>query len=415
MLWRHLRISSVKALTPLLVLAPILVVATSQRVGVYVWSDVSWSFNQASALSNPVVAGFFAFEGARLGGADQRLRLASAARPLRGLMFRLAGGMTWLILANVVGFCILAIYIVVHGGYGFPVWGWHIATILGTFVWALLGFALGAMFGKRWYVYLASALASYFIWLVLTGIARPPYWIVQLYPTALNGTNPFVRYIYLTMLGQSLWYVGLTLVIVAVLCNQLRILRVGSAMLISGVSCIIGCIAVISTGGQFTTGYNSRDYTCGQAKPIVCTLRPFAAGNARIASAFAGLNRRASETPLAVQKLEQQVEGVGDEPSEGARSLYIEDLGPGFANIAVEEYVQHYGGSENCVDADHMIAHSILESWLAGERSPFTEADGDVRRAARFLADGATSKQIAWFKANYSAFESCTLLVGSIR
>lgn len=403
------RKSSIRFFLPLLAFLPVLVIYTAQRPGVYLWSDISWAFNQASALINPLVVGLFAFEAARRETARFDRRLAAAVRPTQARLLHLVGSLTWVVVAYVLAFLYAVAYMTVHDGYGAPIWTWQLGTVLSTVVWASLGYAVGRFAGIRWYVFAGLPIISYFVWLFISGPSRLQYWLVQLYPTALNGTNPFVKYIYSTIIGQIAWYLGLVVIVLVLLLRYLQPTARVSLLIAAVCVSALGVGAVMDRNGQFTTGYNARDYVCGSGQPVVCVNPGYKKGVLPVEAAFRSFDSKVQGTPLVVARLEQQVQGVGDSPSRGARSLYLEDLGPNYPLLAVAGYVDRYSGEENCRSTDPTILHLIIQSWLSGERDPLTSAGGPVQRAARWFDGQSASQKNIWLQSHYSAVRECRL------
>lgn len=405
--------SPVKWFAPVIAALLVYVAIAGMRPGLLLWSDVNASLTQASSLIDPLVAGIAAWEGGRRyrGGFTRRID-----RGIRPGWSAVGGHLTailfWFAVPALLAVAGFVIVFPMVGGYGAAEWPWLIAAASGAVLSAAFGYLVGSRAGGRWWAPPLAAIALYFGYVLIGGAHQLiPYWLVQAYPIVLNGSNPFVRYVTPTFWGQALWYLALSGVLVAfipaaITRRSVRVVVVSVCL----VAAIAGLTVLHSTRGQATTGYNSRDYVCDTSPVDICVNRAYRDGLPKLEQAFSTFNTKAADTPLAAPKLEQQVEGVGDDPSKGARALYVEDLGPTFASDSLLFYVQKYGGLERCSEAVSTNLHTIVDSWLIGQPSSLvTSPDAPEGAAAIRFSKLTDVERTAWLKANIDDVTACHL------
>jgi len=413
MFLREVRTSLTLWTTPVIVLAVLYCAVIALKEGVYLWSDATQGLTTASLFLNPLLGGVTAAAAGRRerGGFSERIAGASD-NAWRARLFFFAGITAAPALAGSLGVVAVVIYMNANGAEGDISWIWLVATTAGAVLCCAIGFALGIVFEGRWYVSVAVAVVLYFGWSLLQGSGLP-FWIIQSFPTTFGGSNPNVRYIYATFIGQIFWYLGLAVVLTSVAFFRKsgvtqRVRRVTTAT--AAVAASVGLFLIISTNGQITTGYNARDYDCTGGSVELCLTPGYDRGADALQGAFYALNERAAGTPLVATKLEQNVEGIGESVSAGARAVYVEDLSPGFEGLSVSRYVQKYGGQVNCTeDPDSAYAEDIVTAWLVGEPSWLLGAGGPGQDAAQRFADSDEATRRAWFATNYDAYQACSI------
>jgi len=177
-----------------------------------------------------------------------------------------------------------------------------------------------------------------------------------------------------------------------------------------------GSSMVLSTNGQYVSGFNSRDFVCEGSAPTICLNRGYGSAMAPLREEFALFNEKTAGTSLVARQLQQNSEGVGDEPPAGTRSVYIETIDSLGMTTAVSRYAAKYGGAVNCDftagNPEPFWAVSIVNAWLTGyDEMGFETFDVSAPGVAEFhrflslsVADGN-----AWLRANESAYLACTL------
>ncbi|MFT4283460.1 MAG: hypothetical protein QM598_01335, partial [Protaetiibacter sp.] len=125
-------------------------------------------------------------------------------------------------------------------------------------------------------------------------------------------------------------------------------------------------------------------------------------------------NTLAAGTELYADRLEQNIEGIGDSPSAGSRSIYLEQFGESRdLNFAVYRYVVKYSGVRACAaDEDQMTAVIYVSSWLSGYYYSLDGLANPERLAG--LRALSPEKGNDWFVAHASEYFSCTLSLADL-
>ncbi|MFC6357116.1 hypothetical protein [Luethyella okanaganae] len=317
---------------------------------------------------------------------------------------------TWLVLA--MGLSLLIVEAICGFGvaYGAPVWPWILSSSAGTLLAATIGYVSGIWLGSRWFVGPVVAITLFILRVAITARGLLPYWVVQAYPTTLNTTNPFVEYVTVTFLSQTLWYLSLAVLLVLLVSfvgerrdwSMIAVLPVAAAM-------TMGLLGLHATNGQVTRGYNERNYVC-QSTPIdVCVHSAFEAGLPELETAFTAFNARIAGTSLVANKLEHNVGGVGDTVSDGARSLYAEDLGPGFELNTLTLYLQSYGGIQLCTEAESASLHAVVDGWILGQPDQIFGITDVAKANPNSFWNLDDSGRHAWLVGHEKPYLACTL------
>lgn len=170
-----------------------------------------------------------------------------------------------------------------------------------------------------------------------------------------------------------------------------------------------GAGTLVVSNGQYTTGFNSRDFACEGQQVVICLNKGYQAAYEPLSEAIDYMNLRVAGTPVEARLLEQNVEGYGDEPSPNARSIYLEQLDtPNDISFVVERYLQAYG-SPNCMfsTGSEATVNLFVNSWLS-ESHFYDEAIANDARYQSLLALDA-KEGAEWFKKNYAKYASCDL------
>lgn len=405
-------------------------VQLSLTPGLNLWADVVTGLSSASLFCGLLAAGLSAFEGGRWTAANRARLIASARSPLADRLVHFIEVASPLLGGYLLALATRTIIAAVTGTYGSPSAWWLIA--LGSALVASAGFgyavgaALASRLNNRWFV--APAVAVVFLaGYIGLAAADLPNGVTRLYPVIIELDSVFSRYVTSTMAGQCVLFCSATALLVTACGSIERIRRPSSvlvgAMLIGGalvITAVGGATAIIASNGQLTSGYNPRDFTCETRGSLTaCLNRGYAVALDAVTHRFTEMNSRAAGTPLVAHRLEQNVEGVGDVVSRGARSVYVEKFGSQRdIAFAAGRYVEKYGGFARCGTNESLLqaqadeaAYSELyvDSWLSGDSSslPFGTAPGESHlKSLRALS---LPQANAWFRAHYARFEACEL------
>jgi hypothetical protein len=126
------------------------------------------------------------------------------------------------------------------------------------------------------------------------------------------------------------------------------------------------------------------------------------------------MNARVDGTPLRATRLEQNVEGVGDDPAPGARSIYLEQFASQMdLNFAVFRYVSKYGAPQGCqANQESAVATLYVNSWLSGY---YYSLDGMPEPSRLQALRSLTAKQgNKWFRDHSDSYFDCTLTLSAL-
>lgn len=379
-----------------------------QTIGFNLWPDRVNGLTAASVLTGVVAAGVAAVEANRWEHAN-RWRLRMAAR--RQLVVRGGHALTVLLpllLGYGLAVAIISVNAVFTGAYGSPSTLWLVSLACALLLSGTMGYVAGVALPYRWYVGPTVGLAFYITYVVII-IMNVPYGVLSLFPASVNFFTVFTGVITATVVSQIVFFVAVS----ALLFLLVGLRQKTSAAALSGLivlsAAMVGAGATtVAANGQVTTGQNPGDFSCAGSNPELCVNTGYAAAGQALHSEFQRFNQLTAGTPLAASRLEQNVQGIGDNPSSGSRSVYLEQwASQSDLSFSVFRYVQKYGSLSECNDPNNAFIIQQVNSWLSGFYESSAGADDNEisRRLASFsAADGA-----AWFQQNYRAYSSCTL------
>lgn len=389
---------------------------TRHTIGFNLWADRVNGLTSASILIGVVAAGIAATEAKRWEH-SMRVRLRTAARPRLLVQGHHAGAV---LLPLFAGYWVAAVIVAVQAGvvhaYGQPPLVWLLSLGCAVLFAGAAGYVLGAVLPYRWYVGPVVGLAFYACYVVFL-IAKLPYGVLSLFPASSNYYSVFTRVVFETLAAEGVFFTAAAFLVLVLLAVRGK--KSARAMCVLAAAVVVTATAggvVISANGQVTSGHNPRDFSCVGEQPVLCLNTGYARAGKALQREFHRLDERAAGTPLAATRLEQNVEGVGDDPSKGARSVYLEQWAArDDLTFSVFRYVLKYGGSQQCQNAQSAEGASLendVNSWLSGYYESTAGANEDA--ISRRLAQLSESEGAAWFQKNYSAYASCTLTASDL-
>lgn len=396
----------------------------TRRDGLNLWPDLVTGLSQSSVYTGVLAAGFCAWEAGRwVGPATARMpgafRIASVAR-----IIHFVGVVTPIVLGFLASLVTLAVYGLVTGTYGAPSLPWLLVLVCAIVAASALGYAIGVVGGRRWYVAPLGAVL-FFVLYVLVQILPLPYGVRSLYPVILNMDSEFVRHIETTMWGQIAAFLAASAALLLIVGGGWRRSsrkHFGIAIVVIGIIGIGGVSLVQSTNGQYVTGFNSRDFACSGDIPEICLNKGYVSAMPELARRFESLNEKSEGTALTATLIEQNVEGIGDEPSANARSVYIEGISELDLSFAISRYVGKYGGGAACnlasvdIDQDEIdqfFAVSIVDTWLTGYDAAgyASNENSEMPGRAQFerFMKLTPAEGNEWLRENFTAYSQCEL------
>lgn len=387
----------------------------SLRVGVPLAGDATAGVTTATVYTTPLVAACFALSSSVRRANGLYIRSAGAARAGYSAYLPHIGALLVVLLiacGATIGLLQLALL-------GIGAWGALIISWLAVWVAALvlagtIGYLIGLVPVPR---VLAAPLAFAIVFGVWSAVSflrsnrLIDYGAASLAPVMTNTTNPFVRYLNETPTGQVIFFLGFSVLLFATTAMSTSVRRRGLLLVVAGsvAACSLGATLVVANGGQVTTGHNSGNYACVESDFTLCLHPAYRLGADQLLESFARLEPRVSGTPLAFTRLEQNVAGVGEEVSPGAKSVYIEDFSDGYAALSIARYIQKYGGSANCTSYEGAAVESIVDSWLAGVPSWVSESNAPEAPIARAFEERPTDLNRDWLIHYYPGYAECSL------
>ena len=376
--------------------------------GFNLWADRINGLTNTSILAAVVAAGVSALEANRW-QASNRVRLRTASRShLRVRSYHAGAVLLPLALAFWVAVAAVAAHAAFTGTYGAPSMLWLVSLCCAIVLAGTIGYVVGSVLPHRWYVGPAAALALYAAYVLLLA-SRAPYGIVSLFPASSNYDSVFTRKILATLGSQSIFFLSLSALLLLLLGLKtiplLRNLFLAAPFVILVVA---SGLTVITTNGQVTTGNNPRDFICVGERPTLCLNPGYAAAIDPLQSEYRRFADLTAGTPLAPERLEQNVQGIGDEPVAGSRSAYLEQwAAPDDLTFSVFRYVKKYGSASQCSNAEGSYYGAEVDSWLSNF---YESTDGSAANAvSRALAEQTPEQGTAWFRAHYDSYASCSL------
>lgn len=414
----HMRRSSTIVLGVVVAVLCPLVALNVRPVGLNLWPDLVTGLSQSSAYTGALAAGFCAWEAARWAAPGTARQPGAVRSPATIRVVHAAAVIAPVIGGFLVALAVLAVVGAMTGTYGAPFGPWLLALGAALILACASGYTVGAILRKRWFV--PPLAAVLFIGaLVLSRVAPVPYGARSLFPVILNTDSAFVRYVAPTMWGQTALFLAASLLLIALAGGGwMRARRFLAAIAVAGLVLIGSCGAamVFSTNGQYTTGHNARDFVCSGSAPEICLNRGYSSAMQALRAGFRAMNEKAWGTALVATLLEQNVEGFGDLPAAGARSVYLETLDDAGIGLAVSRYLFKYGGAASCdytsPDPTPFVAVSIVNTWLSGfDELGFEFIDEMAPGGAEYarFMDLSVAEGNAWLREHEAAYMNCSL------
>lgn len=386
--------------------------------GVNLWADLVTGLSQASLYTGAIAAGFAALEAGRWAPAAAPHLAASARAPVSVRALHAIVSIAPIVGGYLTSLLVLGTYGAVTGAYGSPYPPWLIALGGGLVLASAAGYSVGSAVGNRWFVAPAAAIGFYALFVVVR-LTPVPFGAKSLYPVVTTMDSVFDRHLGAAMWGQTAFFLGLSIVLILIVKRGWRpALRaiLGGVCVLAAAAAIVGAGTVLATNGQYTTGYNSRDFVCTSGPGLTtCLNRGYASAMPLVAQQFEKMNEKAAGTGLMATKLEQNVEGIGDAPAPDSRSVYIEQVNRASIAFSVYRYVEKYGGSYNCRDSTSYLAHDYVDVWLSGDKDSITDV-GDLPGLAQYrkLEALTPSEANSWFQAHFDLYLSCRLSISDL-
>jgi hypothetical protein len=347
----EIRASSLRWSMLAIIAADVLAVLTMHTSGVWIWSDVDSGLGAAGTLAAPIATGVAAFEAQRRFGNGMRRRARSSVRPASAVVVHAVVTLAWVavaVLSVALGF--VAVYAAVRASGTFDPW-WAVAGGAGIIAAAAIGYAAGALVRSRLIAPLA-AVAVYLGSVLVSSLQFSGwYWTSQLYPATLRESSAFDTTISRTFQGQTIWYLGVALVLLAAVVVIVNGRVVSAAFAIVAIAALFaGATIVHGTNGQAVRSDpgSAGPRTCERSTNgvEVCVLAAYASALPELTARFGKLYGITQGTGLEFPgRLEHLPRGIGGDPPAGSAALHLDALGPNSIGqdsvaAAIVEFVQ---------------------------------------------------------------------------
>ena len=393
-----------------------------RRPGLNLWADFVTGLSQSTVVTGPLAAGFAAIVvSSWTKSATPRIRVATKSGWLI-LLRALNALLVPLLVSFPLSVFLVGIYSYLTGTYGAPHPPWLLCLWACSIGAIGFGASLGFVLAGRWYV---APLAS-LLFLgghILASSLDLRFGVRSLFPTVVNQDTEFAIYFSDTMLAQAALFISVSALMVVLAFQSVtrKLARSASLTVLLLLFSIYSGALVLNRNGQYLTGFNHRDFVCGGDALVICLNRGYADGLHPLSEAFTTPMNRVDGTPLAPALLEQNVQGVGDEPSQGARSIYIESIDEDGISLAVYRYFETYGGVTSCMEStrttEQVLATLIVTGWLAGyDEVGFSESPKSSIEWQKWNGLHELSEHVAidWFNTHYVEFMDCTLTLSDL-
>ncbi|WP_424529607.1 hypothetical protein ACOZ38_08855 [Sphaerisporangium viridialbum] len=365
--------------------------------GISAWENIVVAVIGSLRLTGPVAAAFAAWV---------------AVRKRRALRGRLLG--TWQVLRAP-----LAILVVVVGAFGATVTLLAMKAVLteqaghlaptglavgaaGLALYAVIGWVTG--WALPWTVTpLVAGVACYGLF---TSLAGGSAWAVRLAPSTSEPYDPFEGLSPAAFENQTLWLLGLTAAVLltwtaAVTRRALALAGAMLAVLVAGTG-----MARLLSEPQAVAATEPMVYSCQEWPITVCVHPGMRSGLTELGATFTTIAARLTGTPGAFARVEQRPRDDDGVPGPGVVPIHIDDLTPGFASRAAEEFVERLASP--CGEGPAGGYRAIVTAWLRGEPLPSGPLPGHQAAAAWFSAL-TESQRRDWLRMFYTDFATCRL------
>ncbi|GAA4059832.1 hypothetical protein [Nonomuraea soli] len=389
------------AVTVAVLLAVGLVAAWSVLIpGVDAWENIVVAVIGSLRLTGPVAAAFAAW-------VALRKRRALRARP------KMARVSTWRALKAP-----LSIVLVVVGAFAATVLVLAVKTVLteqagrlsvaglgmgmaGLALYVMIGWVTGWLLPRA----LTPPLAGLGCYALFTWLADGSTWADRLAPGTGEPYDLFQGLTSAAFLDQTMWLLGLTLA-----------LLLGWAAWVTRRPLVLACamLAVLAAGAGVARLVTKQEvaatrpiaYACEDWPITVCVHPGMRGGLTELSAAFTRIASRLSGTPAAFTRVEQRPLGSELRAGAGIVPIQMADLSNGFADEAVDAYVESLAAK--CTDSPGDGYREIVVAWLRGEPLPGGPLP-EHQYAAAWFSGLSEHQRREWLRMFYNDFQACRL------
>ncbi|XVQ88004.1 hypothetical protein ACQP2K_11440 [Microbispora siamensis] len=390
----ELRHGALVAATVLFVLA--LVAAWSVLIpGFMDWDDIVAAVIGSLRLTGPLGAAFAAWVAFRRRRAEKGRVLTPwrAARAPLSIIAVVTGsfGATVLLLG-------LRAALTGQGGPLLP--GGLAMSVAGLGLYVVIGWILGWLVP----VVVVPLIAGAGTFGLFTWLATGPHWADRLAPATGEPYDLLSGVSETAYADQTLWLLGLS---AALLLGWVALVTRRTLALAAAVIAVLaagtGAARLVTVPRTMPV---SERLVCQEWPISVCVHPALRGGLAELAIVFTRLATKLVGTPAAFKRVEQRAYGEEDSVGPGVVVVYIDDLGPGYAQRAVTEFLDRL--ARPCPGTVAAGYRAIVVAWLRNVSLP----SGPLREhheAAFWFSELSDDQRHDWLRMFYSDFVSCGL------
>lgn len=417
---------------PLIVFVGVLFVFAKLSPAATVWPDTNTQLNVSIIFLGPIVGGVATLAGQR--EARRRTaylrRLSARATPTPALM-ELTAAICWVFVSFALMTACVFIWTGIRATGGRPIGSWTLATFVGLLLFVPIGFVVGRLTRLR----IAPPLVAIIGYLLLAydeGVYGRG-WGPSLSPIIPTAGDIFQRFNNALTYGQTVWLLGLSVLIVAMWCLGM-VVRDPAARppawsalcAVAAVVTIVGINLVAGQGNNVYVGAAQLSYVCDGTDPKVCLVTEYRNGLSALLPAMTLLDDRLAGTSAQFDSARQVEPGRERPLGHPDVDISIDAVYAGYAAITVQELVANtYAPPCDAGNGTGTIAQQLqylVQTWLQSPPgASLTYADfpqpgtAAVNTATRWFAAKPEVGRRVWLRRHYPGLAHCTLTAADFR
>ncbi|ETK33871.1 hypothetical protein MPTA5024_22315, partial [Microbispora sp. ATCC PTA-5024] len=361
------------------------------------WDDIVLGVIGSLRLTGPVAAAFAALVATR----RRRAERGHTLTPWRAATAPLA------ILALVTGsfgatVALLGLRAALTGQSGPLMPGGLAMSVAGLALYVVVGWIAGWLLPFA----VTPVLAGAGTYGLFTLLADRSAWAVRLAPTTREPYDLFAGVSETAFANQTLWLLGLS---AALLLGWVALVTRRVLALAAAVTAVLaaGTGAARLVAEPRTMAASERIvYSCQEWPISVCVRPTLRGGLPDLAEVFTPLALKLIGTPAEFRRVEQRAPGDDAPAPPGVVVIHLDDLGTGFAQRAVTEFLDRL--ARPCPGRVAAGYRAIVVAWLRGNQLPPGPL-AEHRIAAQWFSELTDAQRRDWLRMFYSDFVSCGL------
>ncbi len=415
----ELRRGVIVVILPLLVLLHSLVVYRLIWPNTAVWLNMSSAVVAGNILSGPLAAAMAAWIAMReRRRRTEYLRLTSARGDAAAPAIELLACVIVVLIAYTVALIGGIAKVIFQATWSGPNWAWIGVGALGLVLLTVVGYFLGRLLPKLWTPPLVALICYVYSGWNLGHSGKP--W-AYLSPVSQQDVSVFRSINSTMLLGQFLWYCGLTALLVSVGVwvvgisksrpNGIQTIPIAVSLAVS----TLGAVVVVSQHGRFLERQHDVAYRCSATQPVVCVHPAFAKGLPQLSQLFASLEAKLNGTPASFSRVEQLDRSPQLHPTPGAGRFGLDSLSEADLQYALSDYLDwaNIGGpaclERSMQESDSAANVQLVRSWLVNSMAEFQPTGPAQIERLKWFRSLTEVDRRKWFRENYASIASCSI------